>query len=101
MSRPSLTALSHMPESVKNFIDSLWIMPAEFWLKIFGVLVVLFILSVVFKKIIQLSQMVFVVALLAVAGLVMVKWVRDRNEPAFMTPAVDFVASFFSSSAPK
>ena len=87
-----------MPESVKNFIDSLWVMPAQFWLKIFAVIVVLFILSVVFKRIIQLSQVVFVVALLVVAGIVLVKWVRDRNEPAFMTPVVNFVASFIPVS---
>jgi len=87
-----------MPESVKNFFDSLWIMPADFWLKIFAAIIVLFILSVVFKRIIQLSQLVFVIALLAVAGIIMVKWVRDRNEPAFMTPVVNFVASFFPSS---
>jgi hypothetical protein len=56
---------------------------------------------VVFKRIIQLSQIVFVVALLVVAGVICVKWVRDRNEPAFMTPVVEFVASFFPSGAPK
>ena len=87
-----------MPESVKNFIDNLWSNPADFWLLVFGAIIVLLVLSVVFKKIIQVSQVVFVVALLIVAGVVMVKWVRDRNEPAFMTPVVNFVASFFPSS---
>jgi hypothetical protein len=88
-----------MPESVKNFFDSLWVMPADFWVKIFAVIVVLFVLSVAFKRIIQLSQVVFVVALLAVAGVIFVKWVRDRNEPPFMTPVVNFVASFFPPSS--
>ena len=90
-----------MPESVKNFIDNLWTMPVEFWLKIFALIIVLYILGVVFKKIIQISHVVFVVALLVVVGVICVKWVRYRGEPAFMTPVVDFVASFFSSSAPK
>jgi len=87
-----------MPESLKNFFDNLWFMPADFWLKIFAVIIVLFILSVVFKRIIQLSQVVFVVALLAVAGVILVKWVRDRDEPPFMTPVVNFVATFFPAS---
>jgi len=90
-----------MPEAVKNFFDNVWFMPADFWLRIFVVVLALFILSVVFKKVIQLSQIVFVVALLAVAGVICVKWVRDRNEPAFMTPVVEFIASFFPSSASK
>jgi len=90
-----------MPKSVKNFIDNLWTMPADFWLKIFAVIIVLYILGMVFKKIIQISHVVFVIALFIVAGIICVKWVRDRGEPAFMTPAVDFVSSFFSSSAPK
>jgi len=90
-----------MPESVKNFIDNLWTMPVDFWLKIFAVIIVLYILGVVFKKIIQISHVVFAVALLVVAGVIMVKWARERDEPAFMTPVVDFVAGFFSSSAPK
>ena len=90
-----------MPESVKHFIDNLWTMPVDFWVKIFAVIIVLYILGMVFKKIIQISHVVFVVALLVVAGVICVKWVRDRGEPAFMTPVVNFVASFFSPSAPK
>jgi len=92
---------TNIPEPVKEFFENLWFMPADIWVKIFAVIVVLLILSVVFKRIVQLSQVVFVIALLAVAGVICVKWVRDRNEPAFMTPAVDFIASFFSSSALK
>jgi len=84
-----------MPESLENFFNNIWFMPANFWLKVLAVIAVLFILSVVFKKIIQVSQIVFVLALLAVAGVVMVKWVRERDEPPFMTPVVNFVASFF------
>jgi len=87
-----------MPESVKVFIDSLWGKPADFWLLIFAALVVLLVLSVVFKRIIQLSQVVFVVVLLGVAGIIFVKWVRERDEPAFMTPVVNFVASFFPAA---
>jgi len=90
-----------MPESAKNFFDNLWTMPADFWLKIFAAIIVLYILGMIFKKIIQLSHVVFIVALFVVAGIICVKWVRERDEPAFMTPVVDFVASFFSSSAPQ
>jgi hypothetical protein len=47
-----------MPESVKTFFDNLGFMPADFWRKVVAGSIVLFILSVVFKKIVQLSQVV-------------------------------------------
>ena len=88
-----------MPESVKHFIDSLWTKPVDFWVIVFFAIIVLHVLGVVFKKIIQISHVVFVIALLVVAGVICVKWVREGGEPAFMTPVVNFVSSFFHTSA--
>ncbi len=89
-----------MPESAQQILETYMGMPADFWIKVLIATVVLLLLLTVLKKLAQVGQVIGVVLLLIILGVIGYKWVRDRNEPAFMTPAVSFVASFFDVPAP-
>ena len=87
--------LGNMTQSIENFFTGLWSMPVDVWLKVFAVIAALTVLSVILRRVMQLSTFVLVIALVAVAGVVTIKWMRDRNEPRFMTPTINFLVRVF------
>ncbi|MDF9827460.1 putative membrane protein YqjE [Ereboglobus sp. PH5-5] len=92
-----------MSETVKHVFQTFMEMPVDFWVKTLIAAGVLFLLFTVVKKAARLGQIATLLLVLFILGVIGYKWVRQRNEPAFMTPIVDFVARFFpqpSSPAP-
>lgn len=84
-----------MPESIEHILKSYLDMPADFWVKVLIAAVVLVLLLTVLKKMAHVGQVIAIVLVFFAMGVIGYKWVRYRGEPEFMTPVVDFVASFF------
>ena len=89
-----------MPESAQQILETYLGMSADFWVKVLIATVVLLLLLTVLKRLAQVGQIIGIVILLIVLVVIGYKWVCDRSEPAFMTPAVSFVASFFDVPPP-
>ena len=87
-----------MSESAEQIFKTYLGMPAGFWVKILIAAVVLLVLFTVLRKLARAGQIITTVLVLLIMGVIGFKWVRDRDEPEFMTPVVNFVASFFPRS---
>jgi FtsH-binding integral membrane protein len=90
------TAAAAAPQTT---IEKLKQVPSHTWwligLSIFGV----FIGIVIVRNILAgANKLVLCGLVVLVVGLLMMQWVYERTEPAFLTPVVNYVAPFFPSS---
>lgn len=81
-------------------VEKLRQVPRQFWFN--AVLVVLcFVLIVLFiQKMRQMNKIFMFFILALILALLGVNWIYERNEPAFLTPAIDKIAPFLPSKAP-
>ncbi len=77
--------------------DKLRAIPAEFWLKLFLVIVALAAFVVFLRKIAQMNKAVAGVVALLIATFVGFNWIYERNEPRWATPVVGWLGGFFPS----
>ena len=82
-------------QALRNYLE----MPADVWVKILIAAVVLLLVLVVLKKLAHIGQFIVVCVVFVAVAVIGYKWVRYRDEPEFMTPIVDFAASFFKRAA--
>ncbi|MDR1010893.1 MAG: hypothetical protein LBM04_07160 [Opitutaceae bacterium] len=88
-----------MSASIEQILKTYLEMPVEFWVKVLFATVVLVLLFVILKKLAHIGQIIGVVIVFVVIGIITYKWVHHRGEPPVMTPAVDFLSSFFPKFA--
>ncbi|MDR0353516.1 MAG: hypothetical protein LBI02_09290 [Opitutaceae bacterium] len=69
--------------------------PVEFWIKALLIIVGLFVLFWILEKLFKTSRLILSIALLVVIVMIGYNWIYHRNEPAFMTPALDILAPVF------
>lgn len=77
--------------------DKLRAIPAEFWLKLFLVIVVIAAFVVFVRKVAQMNKAVAAVVALLIATFVGFNWIYERNEPRWATPVVGWLGGFFPS----
>ena len=71
--------------------------PSSFWLKLFLVIVAFIVAIFVMRKLLEVNKFVFISVGLLGSFIIGFQWIYERNEPAFLTPIVDSVATFFPS----
>ena len=73
--------------------------PAEFWLKIFSIVAIFALSIVLMRSISQMNKVVLTISVFLIVTVLGFNWVYERNEPKFLTPAVNFIAPFFPSKS--
>ena len=79
----------------KSSADRLRDISPEFWLKIgIGILVIVAVV-IALRKIAKVNKVVLSIVVLLVISIVGFNWIYERNEPAWATPAVNWLANYF------
>lgn len=73
--------------------------PADFWLRAAAGMAILVVLVVVLRKVAKMNKLALIGIGLFVASLIGFNWIYERNEPAWATPAVNWLAGFFPTKA--
>lgn len=80
-------------------LEKLERVPIEFWLKMV-MIVAIFVFSILLiRGISQVNKVVLTILIFLIVTGLGFHWVYERNEPKFMTPAVEAIAPFFPSKA--
>ena len=75
--------------------DRLRDISSEFWVKIgLGILAIV-IVVVVLRKLAKVNKVVLSIVVLVVLSIIGFNWIYERNEPAWATPAVQWLANYF------
>jgi hypothetical protein len=79
----------------KSSAERLREIPMEFWMK-FGLGIVILIgVVIVLRKLAKVNKVVLGVVVALVLSFIGFSWIYERNEPAWATPAVQWLAGFF------
>ncbi len=71
--------------------------PASFWWIVAAVVAGLIGSVIVFRYLQQMNKIILVIILAMGFSIFGFSWIYERNEPAFLTPAIDVLAQFFPS----
>lgn len=71
--------------------------PVEFWLKKFSIVAIFALSIVLMRSISQMNRVVLTISVTLIVTVLGFNWVFERNEPKVLTPAINFIASFFPS----
>lgn len=77
--------------------DKLREIPLEFWLKVGGGIVAIIVVVILLRKIAKANKLLLGMGVFLVVTIVGFNWIYERNEPAWATPAVQWLAGFFPS----
>jgi hypothetical protein len=69
--------------------------PRSFWIDLAIVILGLFAVVIVIRKIMQMNKIIAGIILAVILVLVGFNWIYERNEPKFLSPLVDMIAPFF------
>ena len=71
--------------------------PTEFWVKIGLGIVVIVAVVILLRKIAKVNKVFLGVGVFLFLSIVGFNWIYERNEPAWATPAIQWLAGFFPS----
>ena len=81
--------------ATKSAADRLREIPNEFWIKIgIGILILVGVV-VALRKLAKVNKIVLTIVVLLVGSIIGFNWIYERNEPAWATPAVNWLANYF------
>jgi len=96
----NLLAVATAPAKALTTLDRLRAIPTDFWLRLGFAVLAIIALVFFLRKVAKMNKVVLAV----VMGLVMViggfNWIYERDEPAWATPTVSFLAGFFPTKGP-
>jgi hypothetical protein len=75
-------------------IEKLKQVPSSFWINAAIVILGIFAMVIVFRKIKEMNKIVLGIVLAVIVAMLGFNWIYERNEPKFLTPFVDMVAPF-------
>jgi len=79
----------------KSTADRLREIPTEFWVKIgIGILILVGVV-IVLRKLANVNKIFLTIVVLLVFSFVGFNWIYERTEPAWATPAVNWLANYF------
>ena len=77
--------------------DKLKAIPKEFWIRMALAVAVIVVAVILLRKLAKMNKVVLAVVVLMVCSFVGFNWIYERSEPAWATPAVNFLAGFLPS----
>ncbi len=83
--------------STLSAADRLQQIPLVFWQRLGSAIVVLIAVVLILRRLARGNKAIMAVVAGMVASFVGFNWVYERNEPAWATPAVQFLSGFFPS----
>lgn len=78
-------------------MDRLRQIPGDFWVRIAIGVAVLIVAIILLRKLAKVNKVVLGAIIFLVVTIVGFNWIYERNEPAWATPAVQWLAEFFPS----
>jgi hypothetical protein len=75
-------------------IEKLKQVPRSFWINAAIVILGIFAIVIIFRKIQEMNKIVLGIVLAVIVAMLGFNWIYERNEPKFLTPFVDMVAPF-------
>lgn len=78
-------------------VDRLREIPGEFWLKMGLGVAAIIVAVVVLRKLAKVNKVLLGVVVFVGLTIVGFSWIYERNEPAWATPVVQWLAEFFPS----
>ena len=69
--------------------------PMEFWLRIGRGLLIIVGVVIILRKVAKVNKVLLGVIVIVGLSMVGFNWIYQRNEPAWATPAVQWLAGFF------
>ncbi|MEO6875004.1 MAG: hypothetical protein ABI222_09295 [Opitutaceae bacterium] len=80
--------------AVTTTLDKLKQVPTAFWWKIGAAVLCIIAVVFVLQRVAHMNKVVLAVVAFVIFTVVGVNWVYERNEPAFLTPFIDKLATF-------
>ena len=81
--------------ATKSTVDRMREIPNEFWIKIGIGILILAGVVIVLRKLAKVNKVVLSIVTLLVLSIVGFNWIYERNEPAWASPAVNWLANYF------
>jgi hypothetical protein len=78
-------------------IEAMKTVPTQTWLIMGGIVAGIIAAAIILPKIFKMNKIVLGVIIVVISSVVFFSWVKQRNEPAFLTPLIDRLAPFFDS----
>lgn len=75
-------------------LEAMKTVPSKTWMIIGIALVVIIAASIILPKIFKMNKIVLGVIIMVTCSIVVLTWVKQRNEPAFLTPLIDWLAQY-------
>jgi uncharacterized membrane protein len=69
--------------------------PLTFWFKVIGCIVAFAFGLFILRKVAHMNKIFLLIIVGCVGSIVGFQWIYERNEPEFLTPAVNVIAQFF------
>ena len=73
--------------------------PADVWLKIGIAVAALVVAVIILRKVAKMNKVVLGIIVFMVCTFIGFNWIYERNEPAWATPVISKIATFFPSKA--
>ena len=89
----------HTLAAATNFAARLESVPTGVWIRIAIAIAALVLIVLVLRKVAKMNKVVLGVIVLLVVTFVGFNWIYERNEPAWATPVVAKIATFFPSKS--
>lgn len=78
-------------------MDKLRQIPVEFWLRTAAAIAIVIVVVIVLRKLANVHKGILIGVILLGSTLLGFNWIYERNEPAWATPAVSFLADYLPS----
>lgn len=81
--------------ATKSTADRLREIPMDFWVKGVLAIVGIIVAVILLRKLAKMNKVVLAIVVLLTLSIVGFNWIYERNEPAWATPAVQWLAHYF------
>ncbi len=71
--------------------------PLEFWWKMGAGVAVIIVAVIILRKVAKVNKVMLAVGVFLVSTIIGFNWIYERNEPAWASPAVQWLSGFFPS----
>jgi hypothetical protein len=93
----SMDERMHFLAAAQSSTTRLGEVPAEFWVKLALGIAVLIGVVIVLRKLAKVNKVVLGVIIALILTFIGFNWIYERNEPAWATPVVQWLANYFPS----